>query len=105
MINQKFGRLIVIERSETRYQQALWRCVCECGTETFVTGNRLRSGQTKSCGCLRREVSSIPKDGPHRQRDRVITAATPMVGRTIWLPVCGRTRQTKNHERLLAMQV
>lgn len=33
-----------------------WRVRCTCGTEKVVTGGNLRSGQTKSCGCLAREV-------------------------------------------------
>lgn len=28
-----------------------WKCVCECGGETTLAGERLRSGNTKSCGC------------------------------------------------------
>lgn len=32
--------------------QARWRCKCDCGKETTVNGYDLRSGKTKSCGCL-----------------------------------------------------
>ena len=53
MIGKKFGKLTVIEdagRSPRRY--ILWKCRCECGNETIVTSNNLRSGNTKSCGCV-----------------------------------------------------
>lgn len=36
----------------------MWLCQCDCGNEVTVSGNRLRSGNTKSCGCLRRELVS-----------------------------------------------
>ena len=30
----------------------MWLCKCECGTEKNYRGSHLRSGHTKSCGCL-----------------------------------------------------
>jgi len=32
-----------------------WICICDCGATTTVTGGNLRSGNTVSCGCRRRE--------------------------------------------------
>ena len=49
---QAFGRLTVLRRSET---SAKWVCQCECGNITEVTTSHLRSGHTKSCGCLQKE--------------------------------------------------
>lgn len=51
---QVFGRLTVLHRSGSFPDgQAGWTCSCECGTEVQVCGGDLRSGGTKSCGCLR----------------------------------------------------
>lgn len=36
-----------------------WKCRCACGNECLVRANKLRSGHTKSCGCLQKEMSSI----------------------------------------------
>lgn len=33
-----------------------WYCLCECGTKKVVTSEALLRGDTKSCGCLRRET-------------------------------------------------
>jgi hypothetical protein len=50
---QKFGRLAVISREgKSKDGKATWNCVCECGALCVVIGKLLRSGQTKSCGCL-----------------------------------------------------
>lgn len=50
----KFGRLTVIERSGSdRAGRAMFRCQCECGGHCSVRGADLRSGHSKSCGCLR----------------------------------------------------
>ena len=53
-----FGRLTVIERAgNDNAGNALWRCKCECGNEVLVAGVRLKSGNTKSCGCLRKQIT------------------------------------------------
>lgn len=60
LTGQKFGRLIVIERASNNTEgRAMWVCKCECGKETKAVGKDLRSGNTKSCGCLNRELSMI----------------------------------------------
>ena len=33
-----------------------WKCICDCGKETVKNGFYLRTGGTRSCGCLRRET-------------------------------------------------
>lgn len=59
MLGQKFGRLTVIERAEnTKEGRARWKCKCECGNEVIVLGKHLRSGSTKSCGCLQKQRTS-----------------------------------------------
>lgn len=32
-----------------------WACSCSCGDTTITSARSLRAGDTKSCGCLRRE--------------------------------------------------
>lgn len=54
-LGKVFGRLIVTERVRVR-DRWQWRCRCECGEELVVHSSRLSSGNTRSCGCLRREV-------------------------------------------------
>lgn len=52
----RFGRLKVLSRAtNVSSRQAHWNCVCDCGNTTVVNGCSLRSGQTKSCGCLWKE--------------------------------------------------
>jgi len=58
MINEKYNRLKVINFvGVNKHQQKMYLCECECGKETIVNGSALKSGHTKSCGCLVKEVS------------------------------------------------
>lgn len=60
--NQKFGRLTALEATEKRINKSvIWRCQCECGKECFISAASLRSGRTKSCGCLKQESDKKPK--------------------------------------------
>lgn len=56
----RFGRLLVIERSASHFdgkrKRVLYRCRCDCGVEGTFRSDDLRSGDTKSCGCLRRDL-------------------------------------------------
>lgn len=53
----RFGRLTVISESPTKkWNKVAWVCKCDCGNITHpVTGEALKSGNTKSCGCLHTE--------------------------------------------------
>ena len=51
LTGQKFGKLTVITRDESRKGRAYWICKCECGNTTVVPSCDLRSGHTQSCGC------------------------------------------------------
>jgi hypothetical protein len=53
---EQFGRLLVLRRDGSRYGQAAWACRCACGNEFSVSGSSLRTGATRSCGCLNNEV-------------------------------------------------
>ncbi len=57
LIGQRFGRLLVIKRSRTRTSDGRlrWDCVCDCGEKRKVTSYHLNSGNTQSCGCMRKK--------------------------------------------------
>lgn len=58
---KRFGRIAVIKRAGSKKRPcgplALWLCRCDCGQSKIISGSRLQLG-TRSCGCLRREVTS-----------------------------------------------
>lgn len=53
MTGLQFGNLSVVKYAGLNNRgEATWFCKCSCGNTTVVTGNKLRSGWTRSCGCL-----------------------------------------------------
>lgn len=64
--NKRFGRLLVIELSDSINGRIAWKCLCDCGNETVVKSTNLLVGKTRSCGCLNTE--RITKHGLSRTR-------------------------------------
>lgn len=60
LTGKKFGRLLVLYRSENQKNNshAYWHCRCDCGNEKDVRGSCLISGEISSCGCLMKEQLS-----------------------------------------------
>jgi hypothetical protein len=59
LTGQRFGRLVVVRRDgSVRYGRTRCFCVCDCGNNRTVDAVYLKSGGTKSCGCLQRELTS-----------------------------------------------
>jgi hypothetical protein len=57
MIGSVHRRLTVkMAAGKDRKRNLLWLCDCTCGAEVVAAGYRLRSGETRSCGCLQRET-------------------------------------------------
>lgn len=48
----------VIERAENKGAKPQWLCRCFCGKEFITRSDALKSGHTKSCGCLQKKKAS-----------------------------------------------
>ena len=67
-----YGRLTVLSRAENSAAgSARWLCRCSCGDTVTVLGGALRSGNTKSCGCYKRD-----EDRRHGHARKVNAPAT-----------------------------
>lgn len=56
LAGKTFGRLTVLERAKNDSRgKTRWKCLCECGKETIVMADSLKSGHTQSCGCMAAE--------------------------------------------------
>lgn len=62
LTGMRFGRLVVEKRVDNKYNQVFWHCKCDCGNEKDICGSSLKRGDTVSCGCYNREISSSRGD-------------------------------------------
>lgn len=59
LVGQTFGRLTVLAPGgrNPKNGRSMWLCRCECGVEKCVGGRGLLVGTTRSCGCLKSDVT------------------------------------------------
>lgn len=56
LTGRRFGRLVVTgENHRTDKYAYYWDCICDCGTSKVISGDDLRRGKVKSCGCLKHD--------------------------------------------------
>lgn len=59
LTGKKFNRLTVLGLGKRNSSgQIQWKCKCNCGNIVFATTTYLKTGHTKSCGCLNKENAS-----------------------------------------------
>lgn len=63
---ETFNRLTVVKLLEERKRgQRQYLCKCSCGKETKLSCSSIKSGRTKSCGCLDLELKKARKGSKH----------------------------------------
>lgn len=84
LLNQRFGRLTVIEKTSDRASkgEVVWKCLCDCGQERWAKSSALRSKEIVSCGCTWDEAAAR----------RLKNMAGIKVGRLLVLQRAGSTR-------------
>lgn len=58
LTSEKFGKLLVVERSGYIGAKIAWSCLCECGNVKRISATNLKNGHTSSCGCLQKQLQS-----------------------------------------------
>ena len=50
---ERFGKLTAVSQGpRNKWGHLSWNCICDCGAEITTGGRQLRTGDTRSCGCL-----------------------------------------------------
>lgn len=75
LTGRRFGRLTVVKRVDDYIQpngsrKTRWLCECECGNEISLCATTLKIGNTKSCGCLKKDcgITQFYKHGKSKTR-------------------------------------
>lgn len=103
IIGEQFDRLTVIDITDkiAKDGSAIWLCQCICGNTVTVSTKKLRNKNTRSCGCLQREiVSNNRKKDLTNMRFGQLVALAPTSyrrhGSIVWDCICdcGNRHQT-----------
>lgn len=59
LIGNRYGRLLVLAEASLfqrpHIRRRAWICACDCGGFKIAQSQSLKTGETRSCGCLRAE--------------------------------------------------
>lgn len=69
---QKFNHWLVIKREKNNARgDAMWLCECDCEnhTQQIVKGSALRTGHSKSCGCIKKQAA---QEVGHKNRANLV---------------------------------
>lgn len=88
----EFGRLTVLNKTNYKGKNTKWLCQCRCGNTIEVSKPNLISGNTKSCGCLNKEIikekCSLHLTGQIFGKLKVVKQVESYNGSTYWLCDC-----------------
>jgi hypothetical protein len=74
LTGHRYGKLTVVARAANQDApstiKVAWWCRCDCGAEAVVRANSLRSGNAKSCGCLKQASGKKTIYAAHRANTR-----------------------------------
>ena len=80
-----FTKLTVISRDttsrETSKKEPHWKAICSCGKTVSVMGRLLKSGKTKSCGCLKKDVTKLIKTTHGKSNEPIYNVLAAMLAR------------------------
>jgi hypothetical protein len=94
MIGRVFGRYTVLAGAENApCGHKRYLCLCTCGDRRIVWGIGLRSGRSRSCGCLSRELSR-ERETKHGHARRGRTTDTFR----IWCGILDRCERAANRD-------
>ncbi len=57
LIGKRFGRLLVNNKTRLKDGRRGWVCKCDCGKTAIIRTNHLLNGNTRSCGCFKKETN------------------------------------------------
>lgn len=86
-IGKRYGNLTVIKKLDRReHETSVYLCKCDCGNLKEVNINKLHTGHTKSCGCLKNRIKDYT--GQRFGRLTVISLNCRRNNKTYWNCKC-----------------
>lgn len=93
LTGRRFGRLVVVSRSENASGRTVWNCKCDCGNKKKVHAVNLKKGRTKSCGCWHDKYSGTGSKTHGMSKTRLYRVYRMMISRCY----CPNTSKYKDY--------
>lgn len=71
LVGEKFGRFTVIQFDSIKDRRRMWLCKCDCGTVKTIRGSTLKSKETVSCGCYRKD-NVVKRSKTHGESNKTV---------------------------------
>lgn len=100
LTGRKFGRLTPIRIDPSKGGDgAHWVCLCDCGNSVTVIASSLKRGNTRSCGCLKRDfINSIDRSKINHKKHGAFEKQTQVERLySVWKGMKTRCYQKNNH--------
>lgn len=81
LTGKKFNRLTALKIDRIESGKTYWLCKCDCGNTCSVLTNRLTSGHTQSCGCIKKENIGNLNKSHNKAGTRIYRIYSQMKGR------------------------
>lgn len=77
LTGKRFGKLVVLERvadtpTKSGKKLVTWKCKCDCGKVCNIRSANLKSGNTKSCGCIAMKFRRTKRNEPNKNAEDFI---------------------------------
>lgn len=88
LVGRRFGRLVVekqtwFEPAGDKRPPSRCVCICDCGERKSVKAAFLKNSNTRSCGCLRNEVTAARLVEKHKRQRAVVPGDAYVVRRLV----------------------
>ena len=100
LTGQRIGRWVVLgEATDKIDHRETWLCSCDCGTVRNVLAKSLKSGRSKSCGCIAKEKATHRMTQKHLSEGADGRAKTRLY--SIWIDMKRRCYDSRvlNYEK------
>lgn len=96
LTNKRFGKLVVVKKTgHDKHRNVKWLCQCDCSKFSEVVGRDLHCGDTKSCGCLRKDI--VRKTGKKNTQHGHCSKNKSSITYESWHAMLQRCINPKNH--------
>lgn len=80
-VGKRFGKLVVQPDFRKGKYHRQYLCKCDCGNSVYIDSSSLLNGNTKSCGCINRELVTYRNTTHGMSKERIYSIWAGMISR------------------------